>query len=451
MSTKIVIDGEMVEIGGGGSTVEGGGLSIRVHAPTGSTVTAEKDGQTYTTSEQSGVWDIPVPEYGVYTVKATRNAGEVVEGLVNANQPEVDLAYGALIYGVMWDSSNPSTALTRLTKFNDPNHLVNTNITEEPVAAVGTEMGSSPFDNCYPWSGMEEWNIVDNVLIYKKDRDSGFSRALYDTVVSIPKFWYHVIYDGTKWYWYIADRETDGFEKHPGSGRYVGKYITGNGYFSKTDQTMIGSVTLATARTESHKKGDNWYLYDYATWCAIWLLYLVEFADWNSQSKIGDGHFTADMITGKTDPMIYSTGTMGNNMTIQYRGIEQLWGYVYTFVDGINISSRTPYISLSNQNFQSDVFSGDYIRISSRLPDKGYLTNIYYSTEFPWVFFPTASGGTSMTYIPDYIFSQSSTTIWLTGSTNKDWNGLFAIAADLSSTATMAHLSSRLIYIPKEE
>ena len=61
------------------------------------------------------------------------------------------------VFGVSWDSSNPSTALTRLTKANDPNKLVTVDITTEPVPAVGTGSGSSPFDSYMPWMGMEEY------------------------------------------------------------------------------------------------------------------------------------------------------------------------------------------------------------------------------------------------------------------------------------------------------
>lgn len=61
----------------GGGTVTftegggGGGYTINVTAPTGSTVTATKDGETYTGTEDSGVFAISVPETGTYTITAT--------------------------------------------------------------------------------------------------------------------------------------------------------------------------------------------------------------------------------------------------------------------------------------------------------------------------------------------------------------------------------------------
>lgn len=49
----------------------GGGYTINVTAPTGSAVTATKDGETYTGTEESGVFAISVPETGTYTITAT--------------------------------------------------------------------------------------------------------------------------------------------------------------------------------------------------------------------------------------------------------------------------------------------------------------------------------------------------------------------------------------------
>lgn len=49
-----------------------------------------------------------------------------------------------------------------------------------------------------------------------------------------------------------------------------------------------------------------------ATYCAIIFLYIVEFADWNSQSKIGQGVVSEDYTqsSGGTDVMNYHTGNV---------------------------------------------------------------------------------------------------------------------------------------------
>lgn len=328
---------------------------------------------------------------------------------VSSSEPEQDK--DAKVYGVMWDSSDPSTVLTRLTSENDDNGYVNTNIATNPVAAVGAGYGSSPFDDLYPWVEMEEYNIIDNAVSYKQGQD-GFSRTNHDTMVYIPEFWYKAIKNDDKWYWYISDKEKGGFEKHPGSGRYVGRYNTGADYVSKSSLAPLCNITRADARDGSHNKGDNWYQYDYATWCAVWLLYLVEFADWDSQKVIGQGivNDSAVRASGRTDSMSYHTGRptgTDGKTAVQYRHIENPWGNVYEWIDGINIFDYVCYISLDNANFKDDTTEDGYTSSGVTLVKNGgykTITDLGDSAVFPFGFYPisVSEEGSTETYIPDY-------------------------------------------------
>ena len=59
------------------------------------------------------------------------------------------------IVGISINYGVSPPAIRRLTTSNDPSRLVTVNIMTEPVPAVGTGAGSSPFDSIYPWSMME--------------------------------------------------------------------------------------------------------------------------------------------------------------------------------------------------------------------------------------------------------------------------------------------------------
>ena len=75
----------------------------------------------------------------------------------------------------------------------------------------------------------------------------------------------------------------DGFARHPGSGRYIGRFHnTGDaaGVYSKGGGVPM-RATAADMRTYCHNKGSQWYMLDLASWAAIQMLYLVEFADWD--------------------------------------------------------------------------------------------------------------------------------------------------------------------------
>lgn len=74
-----------------------GGFSpqIKVTAPTGSTVTITKGTTTVTGTEQSGVWYIDVPEYGTWTVTATKSGQTFTDtvSVTEVKQYEVDVFY----------------------------------------------------------------------------------------------------------------------------------------------------------------------------------------------------------------------------------------------------------------------------------------------------------------------------------------------------------------------
>lgn len=439
------------------SQSEGGNsLSIYITAPSGSTVTAEKDGNTYSATEHSGTWEIPVPEYGIYTVKATLgNESATIE--VEVKKPEGIIEY-TNVFGVMWDYSNPSTALTRLRPTTDPKGWVNTTVETEPVAAVGTGEGSSPFDNYYPWRDIEQYNIDNNAVSFKR-REDGFSQTLYDTMVYIPEFYYAVINDsaGQKRYWYISNKPRDGFEKHPGSGRYVGRYNTGQGYVSKSGLAPLVNITRAQAREGSHAKGENWYQYDYATWCAVWMLYLVEYADWNSQKKIGRGYVDNNngaINNGGTDTMTYHTGRangVDGKTAVQYRWIENPWGNVHEWIDGINFSERAAYVCTNPDNYADDTTT-NYTAAGVTLPGTGWTKDLGLSGNFPWAYLPKAKGGSDTTYIPDYVSSNAGWRVLSVGGSLSDtsYAGLFYIYGLYTSSSTDAGVGARLIYIPEK-
>jgi hypothetical protein len=87
-------------------------------------------------------------------------------------------------------------------------------------------------------------------------------------------------------------------------------------------------------------------------WWTIRMLYLVEFADWNSQAKIGYGcgDGSATHNSGQSDNAQYHTGSMQSSRTtygagIQYRYIEDPWGNVRDWCDGIVLSSGAAYVT----------------------------------------------------------------------------------------------------------
>ncbi|MZT25620.1 hypothetical protein GT642_01365 [Butyricicoccus sp. BIOML-A1] len=428
--------------------------TITVTVDSGSTVTATL-GSTVLTKTSTGTAVFTVGKAGTWAIKATKG-DQTAEGTVSitasGQSKSLTLSY-ANVFGVVWDTSNSSTALTRLTPETDPYGLVTKSVTTEPKPAVGTGSGSSPFDSYAPWSDMKECNLDASGTVTAWKGDSGFSRSNDYTMVFIPVFYVAQKRSGAKQYFYVSDKPKTGFTKHPGSGKYVGKYhMNYNGISARSTTGVIpyADVTRAKARNATKNNGSRYHLYDYATYCAIVFLYIVEFADWNCQTKIGRGYtdsHSAALNSGTTDSMTYHTGRASGpdgGATVQYRWIENLWGNVLQWVDGFNANGTTAYACTDPSKYADDTTTG-YTNIGT-LPASGYIKDLTVTDN--GLLIPKTSGGSETTYVPDYVYSYSSG--WRVLYVGGDWNdgayaGLLYFDASGTSSRSGSVISARLL------
>ena len=398
---------------------------IVVTAPTGSTVTCTKGSTVLTASEVSGTWTFDVPDYGIWVINAVRggeSASDTV-GVTEVKQYNVSLAY-TRIYGVSW----AGTSATTLTRTDDAAGFA------DPVPALSNGSGSSPFDSCMPWSGMVKENRTGGVM------------------VKIPKFWYKITQNGGGVKIQIADGPVEGFSVSPahmdrGDGKgerdyvYVGRYHCASDYKSKTGVKPVASITRSSARSSIHNLGTNIWQCDFAMRFTIWLLYIVEFADWDSQTKIGYGcgNNSATENMGYTDSMQYHTGTTLSSRTTygastQYRWIEGLLDNVYDWCDGCYYDSNGLNIILNPSSF-SDGGGGTLAgSLTSGYPSALSVKSV--SGLFP-VFVPSASSGSNTTYVPDYWnFNASLPCLLVGGNYNQNLNhGMFYVNYNSVSNA----------------
>jgi len=349
------------------------------------------------------------------------------------------------IYGVEWDGSS-TTLLSRTDAA--------ANFTNPVPYVAGAQSYSSPFDNLMPWSGIER-----------------VANASAGELVKIPKFWYKTTFSGSSFKLQIADAETDGFSVAPafmdrGDGKgerdyaYVGRYhCSSSNYKSATGVTPKGNETRATFRSGIHGLGNDIWQWDYAMLITIQMLYLVEFANWNVQATIGAGcsqttsTSSAVFNCGGTDSMPYHTGTVSANHTdygdCQYRYMENLWGNVFDFCDGIYFNDTDIYVIKNPANF-SDTTGGT--KVGTRPNSGGYISALAKSavTGFDWFYYPSAVAGSDSTYIPDYCYySASGVVLYVGGVYSQNPNcGLFALNGSDAATYKNASRGSRLQYLP---
>jgi hypothetical protein len=296
------------------------------------------------------------------------------------------------ILGVTWDGTS-TTKWTRTddaVDFGDP----------EPYV-LGATRYCSPFDDIMPWSGM----------IRVSDEAAG-------ELVAIPKFWYKwTKEDGsTVVSLQIANYAEDGFYTSPahvargdGYGErdivYVGRFHCNSDYRSAFTTEPITGYKYET-RVKIHALGETIWQYDATMWLTIRLLYLVEFADWNSRAVLGcGGHNTVSDESIYNIP--YHTGTTQTSREIYgeviYRNIADLYNRGFNVLEGAYAyGGHTVNIAIIiNPNEFDDTNNGTTI---GTIP---YGTNVHATAisinlvnGIQWVL-PSALGGSNTTYISD--------------------------------------------------
>ena len=148
------------------------------------------------------------------------------------------------------------------------------------------------------------------------------------------------------------------------------------------------------------------------------MLYLVEFADWNSQKTIGYGCSPSGNVfnMGATDDMQYHTGTTAASRTtygsVQYRYIEGLFENVYDWGDGCYCNSNGLNIITKPANF-SDSGNGVAVGVPSGIWPSAFTVATVAGME--WVIYPTATGGNKDTYSADKWYFNSDNPCLLVG------------------------------------
>ena len=208
----------------------------------------------------------------------------------------------------------------------------------------------------------------------------------------------------------------------------AGGYVTGDAQvadFTATTGDKLSSVagvkpcsgltqdlTLPMSRILAKNRGTKWEQEFFNAVSAIQMLLTVEYASLNSQSAIGQGVVNLpngtkneSVVTGATSSLGNKSGrVVGTNgqVSVSYRGVENFWGNIYKWVDGLNIQNGFAFISNINGNFVSDTFTGQYIKVGELAHTTGYMSKALLSYNFDHGYLPAEVLGTTSSKYADY-------------------------------------------------
>ena len=338
------------------------------------------------------------------------------------------------------------------------------------------------------YSSIIRCNVSDDGTITKRADESGYNNnGTKGQVMSyIPKFYYKmtpITLDGVhirKAKWEIAASKVDNtFKLHPafkdvngneidyflygsfaavgqnGSGTYNTSYNTTDHKLSSAGgYTPSSSLTRATARTMATNRGVGWYNAGIKQLMAIQMLIAVEYG-FNSQVAIGKG-VVSGSIKSTNSTANDGKSTSGNKTSsttpVFWRGIENLWGNIWNWIDGININEHVPYIC-DSYSFVDDTATG-YTQIGFTMSSViGYITAFGYDANNDYTFLPSETLATQDPTEPigDYYgTSDGGWRIYPIGGSWVDGNyaGLFDAGAGNTSATSSQYFGARLMYVP---
>jgi len=168
--------------------------------------------------------------------------------------------------------------------------------------------------------------------------------------------------------------------------------------------------------------------------------------------SIGDILCNIGWKNGFSSGIVASSGSLTSNSDgknpFKYRGIENLFGNIWQFVDGVNINEYQAWICKNAADYVSNVFASPYLQLSYvNANTDGNPIEMGFDANNPFAALPKTNGGSSSTYYSDYYWRNTGQGIALFGA---HWYygvnaGLFSWDLYYGSGHTNINVSCRLL------
>lgn len=386
--------------------------------------------------------------------------------------------------------------------------------------AVNRTPGAA-FDSINAFGGRKRCNVADDGTVTAYYGDSGYTTTgknaagtPVQVMVEQPKFYYKVVpmvlEKGVKGMkirkarYYVSDTLKPGFKVHPAfvENGNVNPYIylaafegslfdsSANAYILDNAQvadfaadklsSIAGTkpaggdtqnLTRANTRLLARKRGSGWEQAYAATAAASQLLMLIEYASFNMQTAIGRGNTDQGssaaniQYTGATVSLGNASGAVTNANGIQiisYRGEENFWGNIWTWVDGMNEENPDPFESgqagtlhVADHGFADNSKASPYKNTGIHpIQGSGYVSAFGYSEEFDWLFIAVEYSGSDALPVGDYAWNNNpGWRVAILGGCcgNGSHAGAFCWNLNHAASNRSWAISGRLVYVPSKK
>ena len=386
------------------------------------------------------------------------------------------------------------------------------------MGASGKNSGAD-FDDFLVFGSRKRCNVDDNgnIVAWYGDEDYTEDGTNGQVMVYQPKVYYRVVplklekledcegYRGLKVQYYVTDRPLIGFKLHPAfcmAGKeidyillsaYEGTIydVSENSYVTDDSQVAVftedklcsvsGSkpisgktqnLTRANAEQLAKNRGVGWHIDFLQTTSLEQLLEIIEMGMLDMQTAIGAGVTSVSdtpntennsVITGGTSSLGNATGSAGGTsgqVSVSYRGRENIYGNIWKFIEGVNIygdgsqNGGTLYVC-NDLEFEESKNSGNYEKIGFCVSSSsGYIKYFGYDRKYDYLFFATdVLSSISDSPVKDYFHVTQNLNGYRVALLGSDWSsgahaGLFYWSLNNGVSTRTRAFGCRLVYIP---
>lgn len=318
-------------------------------------------------------------------------------------------------------------------------------------------------------------NPLDSVFPY--DQITEFEDASGNVFVKFPKFYMKWVTDsnGVIDGWKISNAQVDdsyfipdcflspsgGVNDYFALGKYEMSGSSSKGY-SKSGQTCYVNCTRANARSAARAYGTSSDYYngyqqlDFAQLTAYNFLCMMYYGTANIQTVYGGrtssvSSRSSASVTGTCDGVAGLNGWNTGTDCVKMLGIENPFGNVHKWVDGVYFSGTTIYAHRFPQYFAEGTSNAASLGFS-RPTSSGYVSALKHGTTDATKsgVYASAASGSASTYYGDYSWYNSSGTVLCVGGRWNDTSvaGLWCLVGYYSASGSNSSIGARLSYRP---
>ena len=231
---------------------------------------------------------------------------------------------------------------------------------------------------------------------------------------------------------------------------------------------LTQNLTRANVRKLCNNRGEGWQSHNIFAMAVTEWLFMVEYASLDPQHKVGQGvsTFTDDgatnmaVVTGATAGIGNGSGIPdggeSGKCSVTYRGEENLWGNIWTWLDCVNILAKgvnEVWVTKIGTAPVDNTTEGYECLDAHATHSNGYVSSFGIDPQHPEILIPTEASGSDT--FADYVWQNYTYDGFLVARLGGSWDGGsmcgFCLALYAASSYRYRNIGGRLLYVPQSK